>query len=376
MPNPNAFIAPVRGLAPAYDAAQIRRAEVDITVSLDGLPPLRLDPKDPRTPAYAEVLESLRQRSGLVYAETDPSTGRIQRLLLPRLGRVLSAERDTAGDLALSLDHSHARLRLPAGHGDFAAFEGVLREALLSRAPVLVTVDDRLGVIDIRLPLPGWPLPPLLPPFPDVPPPREPSFLRWLIERFWLIWRWPWWPWWWFGCLSLSRANQVFAQMQATSCAPLTTPAPCIPFLYPDDGCFARAHEMCRLMIAMGLEPQKVWIRGRLRTPTRNHPACHVLWGWHVAPTLCVRGNWFWMRQTVVIDPSLFAGPVSKTTWKSVQGDPSATLDDTSPEPYFHVGGDVFDPGYTMTQQHLIEYRTELRLRSINQGPPPYANCP
>ena len=94
MPNPNAFIAPVRGLAPAYDAAQIRRAEVDITVSLDGLPPLRLDPKDPRTPAYAEVLESLRQRSGLVYAETDPSTGRIQRLLNLRGTRIRGRSAD------------------------------------------------------------------------------------------------------------------------------------------------------------------------------------------------------------------------------------------------------------------------------------------
>lgn len=30
---------------------------------------------------------------------------------------------------------------------------------------------------------------------------------------------------------------------------PADDPVPCIPFMYPDNGCWARAHEMCRRMV-------------------------------------------------------------------------------------------------------------------------------
>ena len=36
-----------------------------------------------------------------------------------------------------------------------------------------------------------------------------------------------------------------------------------------------------------------------------------MYWGWHVAPTLCVRGPGFFQHQDMVIDPSLFTTPVS-----------------------------------------------------------------
>src|SRR6184192_74804 len=98
--------------------------------------------------------------------------------------------------------------------------------------------------------------------------------------------------------------------MNATTCDPLTVPPPCIPFLFPDDGCWGRAHEMRRLMVNLGLEPKKVWITAShdvaLHPSTRNNPACSVSWRWHVAPTLCVRGRWFFNTQRMVIDPALF----------------------------------------------------------------------
>jgi hypothetical protein len=163
--------------------------------------------------------------------------------------------------------------------------------------------------------------------------------------------------------------------MNATSCDPLTVPAPCIPFLYPDDGCWGRAHEMCRLMINMGRKPKKVWIQGNLNVPTRNNPTCHVGWGWHVAPTLCVRGPGFCKHKEMVIDPSLFTTPVSKSTWKGVQGDPDATLTDSAAS-IFYLWGNITDPTYVQTNQVLATYRLQLQNRAIQQGPPPYANCP
>jgi hypothetical protein len=375
MPNPNAVVSPVLALHPPIDPARpdlLPEGGRGIAVELEQGRRLQLDPADPRTPGHAQILENLRRLRVPVYVEQDPDRSTITRLLIPAVDRVAELRRDNGGALLLRMERSHALKVLAPDSPDFGTFEAVLREALQSRALVVVTVDDVRGIIDVRRPAPDWPLPP----FPEVPPPREPSFLRWLVERFRIIWGWPCWPWRWFGCVSYARSQQVFDAMQATSCVPLTVPAPCIPFLYPDDGCFARAHEMCRLIIAMGLNARKVWIRGNLRTQTRNNPNCFVLWGWHVAPTLCVRGRPFWLRQTMVVDPSLFTTPVSPATWKSVQGDPAATLDYTDRSPYFHVGGDVFDPNYVLTNQDLAFYRLQLQLRSMQSGPPPYANCP
>lgn len=162
--------------------------------------------------------------------------------------------------------------------------------------------------------------------------------------------------------------------MSATTCDPLTVPSPCIPFLYPDDGCWARAHEMCRQMIALGLSPKKVWIQGDLEVGTTNHPACGVEWNWHVAPTLCVRGP-FLSRRDMVIDPALFTTPVTRATWKSVQGDPNATLTDTSAA-IFLLWGSVTDPTYSKTNERLDFYRLQLLARAVEHGPPPYTHCP
>jgi hypothetical protein len=107
---------------------------------------------------------------------------------------------------------------------------------------------------------------------------------------------------------------------------------------------------------------------------TKNNPNCYVEWGWHVAPTLCVRGPSFWQTQRMVIDPSLFTTPVSFATWKGVQGDPAATLTDTVADQFWHGGGT--DPTYSASNQILEQYRLALLNRSNQLGPPPYANCP
>ncbi len=132
---------------------------------------------------------------------------------------------------------------------------------------------------------------------------------------------------------------------------------------------------MCRLIINMGLTPHKVWIPGSLHVATKNNPNCGVFWGWHVAPTLCVRDRGFFQTQQMVIDPSLFTTPVSRAAWKGVQGDPNATLTDSDASIYY-LWGNVTDPDYTDTNQKLAYYRLQLQNRAIQQGPPPYANCP
>lgn len=179
------------------------------------------------------------------------------------------------------------------------------------------------------------------------------------------------------------RAQQLFDLCNRRLCCPASAPPPCIPFLYPDDGCWGRAHEMCRLMIADGAQPEKVWIRGNLRPSSQNHPGCRFPgwrgWGWHVAPTLQVstpNGVKTW-----VIDPALFNGPTIQATWKSVQGDPNAVLKASAVSMFFYHsflngGPDETDPTYAKTNAVLTTYRNNLKLRSVSpDGPPPYFAC-
>jgi hypothetical protein len=76
----------------------------------------------------------------------------------------------------------------------------------------------------------------------------------------------------------------------------------------------------------------------------------------------------------MVIDPSLFTKPVTKTTWKSVQGDVNASLTDSEAS-IFYLWGSVTDPDYSQTNTVLATYRLQLQNRVNSYGPPPYA-CP
>lgn len=175
------------------------------------------------------------------------------------------------------------------------------------------------------------------------------------------------------------RASELFELCNSKICCPASASAPCIPFEYPDDGCWGRAHEMCRLMIAAGEAPAKVWIKGNLHPSSQNKPGCVVAWGWHVAPTLQVSTSGG--VQTWVIDPSLFDGPVTEAQWKQIQLDPSAVLQASSADIFYlgsflYGGADQTDPTYTQTNTVLTTYRNQLKLRSVGpDGPPPYFAC-
>jgi hypothetical protein len=381
MPNPNAIVSTTIRLSPSLDrdAAEVMlRRDEGITVELEGERRVRLDPADPRSPGFAQVLDGLSKQGLPVYIEVDPASDAITRMLVPNVARVVAVE-ESGGALDVRLDASHARHVLPLDDPDAPDLAERLRSALRERHPVIVVGDDSHRIIEVReyTPDPEGPLPPFGPTLPPKPKPVWwlPPWLDRLIRRIWWWIRWPWW--WWFGCVSATRAQEVFDDMATRTCAPLTVPPPCIPFMYPDDGCWARAHEMCRLMLGMGLSPNKVWIACSpghyLHALTKNHPQCFVDWGWHVAPTLCVRGPGWFASQRMVIDPSLCTTPVTEAAWKGLQGDPGATLTDTGPDQFWPSGGT--DPTYSSTNATLQQYRLALQNRSNQVGPPPYANC-
>ena len=313
-----------------------------------------------------------------MYVEVDPERGTVVRVLLPLPTRVVRIE-ERDDELLLELAGSHAVHLVDLRGADADELSSSLRAAHESRGGILVIEDESHQVMDVMEFTPA-PDGPVLPPFPQLPVPEllipRPPFWR----RLW-DWFWDWLLWWW-RCPSAAAAQTIFDQLGATTCPPLTVPAPCIPFMYPDNGCWARAHEMCRLMLALGRAPRKVWIKegpqGPLRVNTKNNPNCHVQWWYHVAPTLCVRTGsiWWWpfITERMVIDPSMFTMPVPLGTWQTACTDPTSTLEHTGSEQYGPYGGT--DASYTSTNADLASYRTALLNRSLGaSGPPPYSHC-
>ena len=130
---------------------------------------------------------------------------------------------------------------------------------------------------------------------------------------------------------------------------------------------------MCRLMMAEGEDPEKVWIYGGLHVETTNVHQCDINWGWHVAPTLMVTSP-SGPSEKHVIDPSLCTTPVTVAAWKALQDDPNATLQYSTWEPFWS-DRTTPDPGFSDTNYYLELKCTYLQQDCVTYGPPPYA-CP
>ena len=152
-----------------------------------------------------------------------------------------------------------------------------------------------------------------------------------------------------------------------------------IPFGYPKDCCFARAHEMCRQLEAKGVKCGKTWYysadwpaEGSEDYPPANLfvsglpktdviPDGSLKWTYHVAPTVEVDGK------PMVFDPSMFKGPVTPEEWRSKmvnlapdKGSPTIKNTDSKPfftDPYEYTEE---DPDYSKTKMRFEEHREAL----------------
>lgn len=98
-----------------------------------------------------------------------------------------------------------------------------------------------------------------------------------------------------------------------------------IAFGYANDGCYARAHIMCRRLIEKNLMPKKAWaFEGEKRLCVKM-ASREVSWWYHVAPALSVEMP-DKIVQDMVFDPSLFDGPVSLLEWGRIMNAPMAGL--------------------------------------------------
>lgn len=325
-----------------------------VTVQFRGGQTAFLDMKNPRAVHWARRIDVLQRTNQPVYVEIDDETGVITNVRVPRRFTVERIDSGEHGNLLVRLRPSQAIHLLLRSDPNFDSMRDSLQAALANGSERLITeTRDEHEIIDVRKPeeSPGES------PGPETsPPPIDPP-------------------------VSEARAGELFTNMTNRSCSPcdpsIDLPgAECISFLYPDDGCWIRAHIMCHLMRDPAMnpaeDPQKIWIDfsgGPI--PTANHPDCHVPWGWHVAPTLQVvqpAGNETW-----VVDPSVSPAPEFKNAWRNRQ-DSSASLQE-GPWTDYNRFGDGNGPSVSLAQAHqyLQYYRGELFDRCQDLGPPPYS---
>jgi hypothetical protein len=309
----------------------------------------RLPGQDARSAALREVLNQARESQVPVLVEVEGPDNDIAELRVPLPPDGVSDVREVdERGLEVALIVSQRLYSLPRSHPDFEVLRDRLLRARAAGTKVVVTSTEDGELVHVAETDVPFPLAPEA--GAEARPENAPA------------------P------IPLAQAGALFAQVAATSCNPLIPMLPCVTFLYPDDGCYARAHEVCRLVGPP--QTRKVWIFGNLVARTRNHESCQVRWRYHVAAAVYVQTGAG--VTTYVLDPSLFSKPVPVDVWKGAQGDSFAIVVESGPEPYFWGpdGKPRTDPVYAETNVALATFRLALMARSAGaKGPPPYAAC-
>jgi len=170
------------------------------------------------------------------------------------------------------------------------------------------------------------------------------------------------------GAITEAEANKLFKELASQKH---------IPFDFPDDCCYSRAHEMCRIMNEKGVKCGKAWNYSHdypggdgLKAVTPNHPDGYVNVRYHVAPTVKVHSG-DGKTMDMVMDPSLFDKPVTVDEWRKRQQDDKSKIETTDDKPYFRGPGDipvVEDKDGAETKAKLAEHTRNRDKRKLSKG--------
>jgi hypothetical protein len=113
-------VAPSNGtVSNAFRLIPAGEEGIELWLELEDGRRLRLDPQDPRSRGFAQVLSGLQQQRRPVYVESDPETSVVTALRIPHVSPVLALRAIGPGLLDVVLALSHARhsfvpiLRIP-----------------------------------------------------------------------------------------------------------------------------------------------------------------------------------------------------------------------------------------------------------------------
>ena len=226
MSNSNALIDKIRKLSPSREILRSLPSQESqvMTVNFEGDQVGLLDLSYPPATVWAGMVDYLQRNNRPVYVEIDSETNIITKLCVPEAAKVWRIN-ESEEVVYVTFYTSQARHHLPRNHPDFQKMLNELQAALANDAAILVTsTQQNFEIIDVR------PLPqsfgidrPTEPPAPSAPDPP----------------------------VTWDRAVELFNLMQAKSCVLCSSTDPCIPYKFPYNGCWIRAHLMCYLMTAI-----------------------------------------------------------------------------------------------------------------------------
>ena len=247
----------------------------------------------------ARMLEALQRIGWPAHVELR-SDRVIAAVRIPDIGKVLHVSARTAGIHEVISDCSETRFLIDAStHAE----ELELLQNAFTTGALVVMVEHSGWIVDVQL-LPRY-IVANIPDYEDV------ECGEGIIGRT--------------SVLDLQKIDQLVLDLAAHGCAVPNASDGCIPFLYAQTGCWARAHRMCELLADAGLVAAKLWVFGDLRVDTPNVPACQMTWAWHTAAFLRVKTTSG--EDIRVIDPSMFPDrSASREEWIGAQNDSAAEL--------------------------------------------------
>lgn len=130
--------------------------------------------------------------------------------------------------------------------------------------------------------------------------------------------------------VTLAEATRLFNEMAQLTFWTTTDQQAPVPYHYPPDGCYARAHLMAQRLTELGIASEKVFAistAGGLHVsssfaadmPPGQQATPTVQWWYHVAPIIHVRNSVGGVTE-MVIDPSLAGGPITIRQWTDMMG--------------------------------------------------------
>ena len=127
--------------------------------------------------------------------------------------------------------------------------------------------------------------------------------------------------------LSEQAATELFSQMSTLTFFNSAGVEMPVPYHYPADGCYARAHLMAQRMTALGYSSQKKFIISTapggltvesnfsIDAPAGTTPTTN--WWYHVAPVIIVQRTDGTLEDRI-IDPSMASSPITVDQWASM----------------------------------------------------------
>jgi Glutaminase len=337
----------------ATDASPDRIAgEQNIGFKLKDGSSYSFDRKDPRAQLWLRILSGNFRKRAPVYVEAYETLGKVKEIFSPFVRFVKAVRPGTRDDRfeVLFLFAPSAYFLNPS-HPEFKTMQARLAAAVKSKEAVLVTLHAVTSeILDVRE-APGHARELKSSEGASTEDPDDPRLDGSTVELLAPV-------------IDMARAVAVFKSLRQQ---------PQIPFDFLEDCCFARAHEMCRLMVLEDIQSRKIWNFGHgfmedEATLQFFSPLGSFTWFYHVAPIVRVRqdGDVF----NLVMDPGVSNRPLKICEWLDLQNDHSSTRRFTAAGIY---GLDIktkvvnFDFGFTRTPDELDDHFNRREFRNLNE---------